>query len=140
MKLKKVIGIGVVVLLVVGGAIVIDVIRTARMEIRAAESGNNMKQLVAAILQYSGRAREFPDGLDQIRPLIDGEGGSFDRIMKNPLTGEFPGYEYVKPTTGYLEVDPETVILLYQIRDGSQAKDLAVGYASGSIRDIRPHE
>jgi len=57
--------------------------------------------------------------------------------MKNPLTGDDPGYLYVKPPAGVLESSlVQRVVMLYQLRDGQKAEDLPVGYAAGSTGPI----
>ena len=55
--------------------------------------------------------------------------------MKNPLTGDDPGYEYVKPNGNANDSDFDSQqVILYQLRAGAQDDSLKVGYADGSVR------
>jgi hypothetical protein len=57
------------------------------------------------------------------------------KLMKNPLTGDDPGYEYVKPKGNLNDkrFDSQQVIL-YQLRGGKRDTSIKVGYADASVR------
>ena len=54
--------------------------------------------------------------------------------MLNPLTGDNPGYEYVKPTQppGF-----PTEIMLYQLRNGVRDLDFSVGLTNTSVQEVK---
>jgi hypothetical protein len=60
-----------------------------------------------------------------------GNGKDFATLTKNPLTGDSPGYEYVKPPEG--TKPSEHVVILYQLRAGKRDSSLSVGYANGAV-------
>jgi hypothetical protein len=91
-----------------------------------------MKELMLGIMNYrtvnDGR---WPDDLSEIESLIPN--ADFKQLMINPVTGDNPGYEYVRPSdsTGL-----ETTVILYQLRDGQRATDLRVGLADNQLSEI----
>ena len=76
---------------------------------------NMQKSKHCQVLNYHTMSKNWPERLDQIRGVFDVS--EFDEAMKNPYTGDDPGYEYVKPgipKEGHtLNAD---AILLYQLR------------------------
>ncbi len=56
---------------------------------------------------------------------------SLAALMKKPLTGDDPGYEYVKPADG---APAETTVIRYQLRDGKRDESLPKYYLSGVVR------
>src|SRR3982750_3660499 len=71
---------------------------------KVALSNLNLKQLTLALISYHAAHQEWPDSLEQLKPFIEesgpgaaGRDASFSALMTNPLTGDKPGYEYVKP-------------------------------------------
>ena len=80
------------------------------------DSSNQMKELVLAVrLYHDSNDGQWPDKLSEIAAFTE---TSFDQLMKNPITGSDPGYEYVKPENG---ADLKTTVILYQLRDGQRA-------------------
>ena len=92
-------------------------------------SRNNMKQMVLALLKHYEKKQEWPDGLDELLPLLDNNHAVFD----NPLTGDNPGYEYVKPSGALEEIKDAETIVLYQLRNGQRDRKLAVAYLDGQV-------
>ena len=92
-------------------------------------SRNNMKQMVLALLKHYEKKQEWPDGLDELLPLLDNNHAVFD----NPLTGDNPGYEYVKPSAPLEEIKDAETIVLYQLRNGQRDRKLAVAYLDGQV-------
>ena len=68
---------------------------------------------------------EWPDNLEQVKPLLEEE--DMDWLL-NPITGDDPGYEYVKPPGDITSVHDSTTVLLYQLRDGEHDLGLDVCY------------
>ena len=93
-------------------------------------SSSHMASLSKAIQYYRTEKGEWPDRLEQVKPYADG----FATLVANPLTGDSPGYEYVKPTGGPLSDH----VILYQLRGGTRDTTLNVGYADGSVRRLAP--
>ena len=94
-------------------------------------STDNMKELSLAIVNYRGTNKAWPDNLDQVKPFVL-NGKDFAKLMANPLTGDNPGYEYVKPK----DSDPAiSTMILYQLKDGKRDSTLPTGFADGSTRD-----
>jgi hypothetical protein len=107
---------------------------TAMQEI---ESSQNMKILGTAINTFRGDEGRWPDSLDQVKQQAEkaatdmGVDKDFAALMKNPLTGDDPGYEYVQPAEG----DPlETTVMLYQLRDGKRDTSLKKCYQSAAVK------
>lgn len=108
----------------------------------AAESSQNLKILSMAIIKFQEDNQTWPESLNDLQPIIGtdyaGEkiGGDkdFASIVKNPITGDDTGYEYVQP--------PETpesyasTVVLYQLRDGKRDETLSVAYLDGSVRKV----
>ncbi len=96
------------------------------------KSSNQMKELMLGIMNYrtvhDGR---WPDNLSEIEGLMSGT--NFEQLMSNPVTGDNPGYEYVKPSDS---ADPATTVILYQLRGGQRATDLRVGFADNHLSEI----
>ena len=121
------------------------------------DSATRVRWLTMAILDYEQTNGRYPDSLENLRSLYGAGKGShdvqstyraldvrkrgvprnLDELLVNPLTGDSPGYEYVKPTDPTKE-EP----MVYQLRKGKRAEDLAIGYSNGSVRraDYRREE
>lgn len=93
------------------------------------ESSAKMRIWGMAILQYQQREGQdaFPQNFEALRPFIE-EG--FDDLLKNPLTGDNPGYELVAPT-------PDRPVVMYQLRNGKRDESLEVLWADGGVRPLR---
>jgi hypothetical protein len=86
---------------------------------------------------FWGDEGQWPDSLDQVKEQAEktatdmGVDKDFATLMKNPLTGDDPGYEYVKPAEG----DPlETTVMLYQLRGGTRDTTLPKCYQSAAVK------
>jgi hypothetical protein len=104
---------------------------------RAEDSRHQMNKFQIAMIEYAVKhGGEWPDRLDQIKDDVGGE-AAFSKMMKNPLTNDDPGYEYVKPKgkQGSPGFDAQQVVL-YQLRGGKRDTSLKVGYAEGSVRPL----
>jgi hypothetical protein len=105
-----------------------------------AASSQNMKMLAEAVITFhDANGGKWPDALadakDQAAKVIADYGAATDfaKLQANPLTGDNPGYEYVKPKEG----DPlESTVMLYQLRNGKRDTSLPVCYQSGSVRPM----
>lgn len=96
-------------------------------------SSFQMKEIVIGFHVYATKHRaEWPDSIDEIKPYLGDE--NFAKFMKNPLTGDSPGYEYVKPNIDLPEPQFQKTAVLYQLRNGKRAEDLPVGFADGGIQ------
>ena len=105
-------------------------------EQRRYEAFVNLRQLTLAILEHEAWHRDMPDSLDQLEQYFESP-ETFRRIMTNPLTGDYPGYEYIDPgpRRSLVGRSGDTVIM-YQLREGQRDLTLPVGFADGSIRPI----
>lgn len=103
-------------------------------------SGNNLKELSCAIIKYHADNKSWPDSLGDVKPLIGkegplgviGKGKDFAALTTNPLTGDNPGYEYVKPPADVKS--SAATIVLYQLRGGKRDATLPVAFLDGSVR------
>ena len=105
---------------------------------RTHESRQNMHQLQKAMLAYAEKHKdEWPERLDQIKDEVGGA-SVFAKLMKNPLTGDDPGYEYVRPKGRHSDpgFHASQQVILYQLRGGNRDTSLKVGYADGSVRAL----
>ena len=89
-----------------------------------------MRQVYIAFDNYKvTKNGNCPENLDELLvPYLDGD----KNVFVNPVTGDYPGYEYVKPEP---DASPNTVIL-YQLRDGERDVELEVLYYDGSVREL----
>ncbi len=105
-----------------------------------ADSSSNLKELARAVLKYEADNQAWPATLGDLQPVVGtsddlgtiGGGKDYAALVKNPLTGDNPGYEYVKPAE-----TPESfanTIILYQLRGGNRDESLPVGFLDGSVR------
>ena len=121
----------VIVLLSIGGMTGCVDIHTpgARDAALRLSSRNNMKQIVLALLQHYEEKQQWPDGLDELLPLLENNRAVFE----NPVTGDNPGYEYVKPSGSLEEIKAADTIVLYQLRNGQRDRKLAVAHLDGQV-------
>ena len=93
-----------------------------------------MNKLQLALYEYAqSHEREWPDSLDQIKESVGGE-AAYQKLLTNPVTGDNPGYEYIKPkgnpnNFGY---DAHQLIL-YQLNKGKRDPNLKSGYSDGAF-------
>jgi hypothetical protein len=95
-------------------------------------SRNNMKHIVLALLEHYEDKEQWPDGLDELLPLLENN----QAVLHNPLTGDKPGYEYVKPSGPLEEIKAAETIVLYQLRNGKRDPNLAVAYLDGQVPEL----
>jgi hypothetical protein len=107
------------------------------------ETANHMKSLCVAATLYHNDKKAWPDNLEQIKPYIGKEapglpdfsnGKDYAALIANPVTGDNPGYEYVKPKD---DAPGRTTIMLYQLRGGKRDESLPVAFMDGSVRDAK---
>ena len=106
-------------------------VQNARSTAKKVQSENNMKQLALGMLSYRSTIRKWPDRIEDISREVEGE-ENLKELMTNPVTGDNPGYEYVKPAG----VATSNTVILYQLRDGKRDPTLSVAYADGSVRPL----
>ena len=90
-----------------------------------------------ALIKFHDDNKAWPEKLDEVKPLIGkegpmgviGKGKDFAALMANPLTGDNPGCEYVKPKDG-----GTAPVMLYQLRGGTRDESLPVAFRDGSVR------
>lgn len=105
-----------------------------------AESSSNLKELSRAVIKFQADNGAWPETLADLRPVIGtsdvlgviGDGKDYAKLVRNPLTGDDPGYEYVKPPTD-VETSASTIVL-YQLRDGKRDSTIPAAYLDGSVR------
>lgn len=88
---------------------------------------------ISIIIYAIDHEEKLPDSLDQLKLYFNDE--MYNRIMTNPVTGENPGYIYIKPA-GNLNDTKHNPPMLYEVKDGQPDPDGAVGYADGRV--VRP--
>ena len=103
-------------------------IQAAREAAKQAQSKNNIMQFGVALHMHHDATGQWPQELAELQPYLEGELGM---LMVNPVTGDDPGYEYVKPEE---EAPLSETVWIYQLRDGARDMSLAKGYADGSVR------
>jgi hypothetical protein len=95
-------------------------------------SAHNMRTLTVGVLDYGEKNQRWPDSIDDLAPHGEGKGG-LRRLMMNPVTGDDPGYEYVKPVSKYGEGKHSDRVVFYQLRDGKRDLSLKVGYLDARV-------
>ena len=71
----------------------------------------------------------MPGSFDDMAPILGGK-ENLAKLLKNPATGDDPGYEYFKPPRGQ---HAGKTIIIYQLRDGKRDTTLAVAYLDTSV-------
>lgn len=113
----------------------------------AARSQAGVEAWTERITEFYGKHQKLPNRLEELEELFASP-EEFQRAMQNPVTGDTPGYEYVKPPQGVWGTAlAHQVVMIYQLREGERASDLPVGYVAGragllepnSITDTVPH-
>ena len=144
-KRKRLIWIfGVLAVIGIGGVFAVRAYQNAELR-REFKSSSQMKLIGSALGLFASEHRgEYPESLEEIRPYLVGinlfyfpfvDSLEFDRLMTNPLTGDFPSYGYIKPNRLDIpDIQIDSTVVLYQLRKGQRAHDLPVGLASGSVR------
>ena len=92
-------------------------------------SQNNMKHITFALLDYYKAKQQWPDELDELLPFLE-VGKS---VFENPLTGDNPGYDYVKPSAPLENLTAAETIVLYQLRGGQRDRQLYCAYLDGQV-------
>ena len=103
----------------------------------AEDSRQQMHKLQLTLMEYAQKHEgKWPDNLEQIQEQVGGD-AAFKKLMKNPLTGDDPGYEYVKPKddAGDAAALGQQVVL-YQLRGVKRDTSLKVGYGDGRVGSL----
>ena len=92
------------------------------------DSTQNMKILGLSLHEYKDEHGTWPEELADVESILGAE--EYAARIQNPLTGDNPGYEYVKPPEDAMT---SQTIVLYQLRDGKRDDSLLVGYLDASV-------
>jgi hypothetical protein len=97
------------------------------------ESISKMEKLAGAVYEYYDIEKKWPESFD-VPEFQEDVGGSdeFKKLMDNPLTGDNPGYQYVKPPDGTPK--NSDVIIIYQLRDGQRDLTVDAFALDGTVR------
>src|SRR5262245_11927631 len=99
---------------------------------RAEQSRQNMHKIQLAILEHAlENGNEWPDSIDEAKDKI--RGATLAEVLKNPDTGDDPGYEYVKPKIKPNVAGYGSQVMLYQLRNGKRDTTLKVGFAAAKV-------
>jgi hypothetical protein len=93
-----------------------------------------MNKLQLALYEYAkAQEGEWPDSLEQIKEFVGGE-TAYQQLITNPVTGDKPGYEYIKPVgkPGDPNYDYHQLIL-HQMNKGKRDPNLESGYSDGAF-------
>lgn len=98
------------------------------------ESQIQMNKLQLALYEYAqAHDGEWPDSLDQIKESVGGE-AAYQKLITNPVTGDKPGYEYIKPEGKPSDPNYDHhQIVLYQLNKGKRDPNLESGYSDGTF-------
>lgn len=100
-------------------------------------SAKNMHNLVIAAHTWADTHKgEWPDSLEQLKEIVGED--EFANAMENPLTGDNPGYEYVKPRIRIDDAGYTREVAIYQLRDGKRDLSVRVCYADAGVRYFEP--
>lgn len=103
----------------------------------ASRSQPGVEAWVQRIQEFYRRHQKLPDRLDDLQECFASV-EEFQQALRNPVTGDDPGYEYVKPPRGVVGTAlADRVVMVYQLRAGQQAWDLPVGYVCGQAGLLR---
>ncbi len=101
-------------------------------------SSQHMKALSEAIITLHDQKGEWPKSLSDVKAEAESAASAyglkktFAELMKNPATGDDPGYEYLVPTRSVSDEE----VLLYQLRGGKRDTSLPACFQSGSVREL----
>ncbi len=98
------------------------------------ESQIHMNKLQLALYEYAkANDGQWPDSLEEIKDSVGGD-QAFQQLMTNPVTGDNPGYEYVKPEGNPEDADYDPhQLVLYQLNNGQRDPSLESGYSDGAF-------
>lgn len=94
-----------------------------------------MNKLQLALYEYAqAHDSEWPDSLEQIKESVGGD-DAYQKLITNPVTGDNPGYEYIKPKGRPGDDNYEhRQLILYQLNKGKRDQNLKAGYSDGSFK------
>lgn len=94
---------------------------------RSEASNSRLKRLALMAIIFESANGVWPDRLDQLETYA--RKGEWDNVITNPVTGDKPGYEYVKPAGNSVDA-----AIFYQLRGGMRDLSLPAACADGSVR------
>ena len=101
------------------------------------QSTQHMKALERAIHRHLEEKGSWPKSFDDAAPFLgkatelgDTNDKDLAALLKNPLTGDDPGYEYVNPEGE--RADPNGIVI-YQLRNGKRDESLLATHRDGRI-------
>ncbi len=87
------------------------------------------------VVTYSDQHdRRWPKNMDELARIFKDPIGV--KNLKNPATGDTPGYEYVAPFSPVR--NPAHTVVMIQLRDGKRDLSLAVGFADTRVDEYDP--
>ena len=81
-------------------------------------SSENLTAIGNAVDEFRGVHGTWPKDMQELRESM-GDDEDVLAVLKNPITGDDPGYEYVK-------LDEKDKWIIYQLRDGQRDMDLKI--------------
>ena len=116
---------------------IVTALALAGCQSEEARSLPGVQAWLARLEEFYHRHQRWPDRLEELQECFDTP-EEFHQALHNPVTGQRPGYEYVKPPD-WVRNTPlaERVVIVYQLRQGRRAADLPVGYANGQVRLVQ---
>ena len=88
-----------------------------------------LHQIGARALEIRAETNRLPNGFEEIQNTTH----RFEDL-RNPLTGDDPGYAFDLLPAATDQLDPAETVLLYQLRDGVYDPQLRVCYLDGTVR------
>lgn len=97
------------------------------------QSIDKMEKLGGAVWEYYEIEKKWPESFD-VPEFQEDVGGpeEFRKLMENPLTGDNPGYEYVKPPEGTAKT--ADMVIIYQKRNGQRDVTLDAFCLDGTLK------
>jgi HPt (histidine-containing phosphotransfer) domain-containing protein len=111
--------------------------RQARQAARQTQSMSNLRQIGIAIHMYAqDNGNAFPKSFDDLAKYL---GGGADQVLKNPATGEKPGYILEPPADKLTDVkNASTTAMAREAKGGKADPNGAVLYVDGHVSRPAP--
>jgi len=100
-----------------------------------AEQDALLRKHMNMLAQAAVSLGRVPASLDQMKPFFN-QPGLWETVMRHPLTGESPAFEYLPPKDRFDHRIDKTP-LLFELRGGKRWKNGAIAYGSGVVFTAR---
>ncbi|MBI1373445.1 MAG: hypothetical protein GC159_12015 [Phycisphaera sp.] len=134
-RVSVALAIGAVVALIVVAVLVVGFMGMKSK--RDAMAAMNARELMIGVITYTtDNGGAFPVRIEQIEPYVGGPASLHD-LMTNPRTGQYPGYEYIRPASDIAST-PTATIVIHELDESGGHTGGVVARVDGSVVRTAP--